>query len=523
MIEVAEGRIHSDRALIDSLQVREVIVECYRSMELFCKVLFPDIFKMEFGKEHKRLFKILDEVTIQKQMGRKKKHKKAIAASRSFGKSSIFSLAYPAREFLFHNTRFEVLISNTTEQALMLSENLKRELISNDVIQELFGNIKSESFSKERWIAQLKGDDIGTLFLPRGSGQQVRGVRYLRHRPHRINIDDAEDSESVRSEEQREKRRNWFFNDVCNSVNVYDAEEDWFILLVGTILHEDSLLANLLELEEWEGETISICDDQYNSNWEEAISTEEIKGIVDGYRKAGELDSFYREYMNLPISLEDPTFSKNYFKEYDPGKEDLNRIRSIESVILVDPAKSVKQHSADSAIVGVGVDTRNQSIYVRDVVAGKMYPDDIYREVLAMADRLRAKVVGIEVTSLNEFITYPFRNELLRKNSSLEIVELKARAKKEERIAALVPFYRNGMVWHNPACCAQLEGQLLSFPRSKRWDVMDALAYIVELLESGNRYFEPPEGYDDDTLSMKELEELEAAEMEEMDDSWRIV
>ena len=48
-----------------------------------------------------------------------------------------------------------------------------------------------------------------------------------------------------------------------------------------------------------------------------------------------------------------------------------------------------------------------------------------------------------------------------------------------------------GSIYHNPAVCGILETQLLSFPRSKRLDVMDATAYIVELLDVGNRYFEP--------------------------------
>mgnify|MGYP002144672365 CR=1 FL=1 len=49
-------------------------------------------------------------------------------------------------------------------------------------------------------------------------------------------------------------------------------------------------------------------------------------------------------------------------------------------------------------------------------------------ELIRMADRIHARVVGIEVTSLHEFITYPLMNELARRGSHLQVVELAARA-----------------------------------------------------------------------------------------------
>jgi hypothetical protein len=86
-------------------------------------------------------------------------------------------------------------------------------------------------------------------------------------------------------------------------------------------------------------------------------------------------------------------------------------------------------------------------------------------------------------------------------------MELKARAKKEDRIAALVPFYRQGYVFHNKNNCFALENQLLAFPKSRLWDIMDALAYVVEVLELDQNYFDPVATNDDDIES--EYEELE--------------
>jgi hypothetical protein len=88
---------------------------------------------------------------------------------------------------------------------------------------------------------------------------------------------------------------------------------------------------------------------------------------------------------------------------------------------------------------------------------------------------------------------------MLQRGLNFELIELKARAGtgeyagkgkgKSGRIAALAPFYRKGQIKHNRRVCGVLETQLLSFPRSKRWDVMDAAAYVVEMMEMGGRYF----------------------------------
>ena len=126
-------------------------------------------------------------------------------------------------------------------------------------------------------------------------------------------------------------------------------------------------------------------------------------------------------------------------------------------------------------------------------------------------------------SSLEEFIKQPFLNEMNRRGRFYEFVWLKARGGqnqqkgKEGRVAALAPFYRQGFVYHNRQCCADLEAQLLSFPKSRLWDIMDALAYIVEMMEMGGRYFQPPEELDDSEAEYDELDYEPAM------DGWRVV
>lgn len=494
-------------------EIKQTLADCYASTKTFARVLFPERFYLPFAQGHNEIFKRIDNDSQQQS---------AIAAPRGFGKTSLINLAYPAKKILFQDKKFIVMISCTATQAVMQSENLKRELQTNLVIRKLFGPIRPQQgnpiddFSKEAWVT-----DSGTLVLPRGAGQQVRGIIFGNHRPDLIIVDDLEDKESVSNELTRKKLKEWFFEDVMNSVNRH--RKDWKVVFLGTLLHEDSLLANLLESSKWNSVRLELFDDEYKSQWQDYMDDSAIRALVEEYREEGLLDSLYREYRNMSISTEDSSFSQHYFRYYDEGNVKLNK--EVENVVIIDPAKTVKLHSAESAIIGVGIDLANNKIFVRDVEAKKFHPDILYDHAIEMALRINAKVIAPEVTSLHEFITYPLKNEILRRGLFFEVVELSAVGKKEDRAAWLVPFYRKGLVYHNKSVCGPLEAQLLSFPRNKRWDCLDALAYVVKLMEEGERYFhikdETPSN--EEEMKEKELDEEPVEDYEEDSDFGDVV
>lgn len=474
--------------------IKDVLVQCVLSSKVAAKTLFPERFKLPFSALHDVIWAALDSG-----------HQKiAIAAPRGFGKSTIANIAFPAKKILFQETKFFVPISCTASQAILQAEDLKFELTTNDIVKDLFGPMKSkEQFSKDLWVTET-----GIMVLPRGAGQQIRGIRHQGHRPDLIVCDDLEDSESVLNEDNRKKLKQWFFSDVLNSVD--RSNPNWKVVVIGTVLHEDSLLENLLNDEDWFTIRLELCNDEYESNWPDFMTTEQVKQLVEAFRKQGLLDVFYREYRNIPISREDATFKQEYFKYYEETDKEFleNELRDTETVILVDPAKTVKIHSAHSAVVAVGINMKSNKFFIRDVDARMMYPDQIYDSVFEMAKRFKTRVVGIEVTSLNEFITYPFRNEMLKRGQMMNLIELKARGKKEDRIAQMVPFYRGGHVYHNKTVVTAMEEQLLTFPRCRRFDIIDAVAYFIEIMEEGNRYFLSDQPDDDEFKDLDDDSEL---------------
>lgn len=471
--------------IIKTPEMEALLTQCYLSTQVSANVLFPERIFRPFNSMHEEVFSLLDDDSKQKVV---------IAAPRGFGKTTLNTIIYPAKKILFQEKKFIMPVSATASSAVTQGENLKRELLTNVDIARLFGPMKSEVFSKDQWVT---ANNI--MVLPRGAGQQVRGQLFHRYRPDLIIIDDLETTEGVQSEEQRKKLKEWFYSDLCNCVD--RSSKDWKIIYIGTVLHEDALLTELLEDPTWHSVRLEICDDDFNTQWPDFMSSEECRALYEEYKAKGQSDVFFREYRNIPISTEDATFKSDYFKYYD----DENLVSNdVLNVVIVDPAKTVQLHSADSAIVCWGVDRSGHKLYFRDCISGKFRPDELYSHAFDMVKRFRAPILAIEVTSLNEFIVQPIKNEMRVRGIFPRLVELNARAKKADRIAMLAPFYRLGYVYHNKNVSTKLESQLLMFPRSKLWDVMDAAAYIVEVLELEGDYFDPLGS--DETLSEDYME-----------------
>jgi hypothetical protein len=484
-------------------EIKAVMSQCFLSTKLTAQIIFEDSFTRPFASITEPIFAALDDDRIQKVV---------IKAPRGWGKSTILNIAYAGKKSLFREKKFIVPMSTTSTKAVLESENLKRELLSNIRVRKIFGNVKANSaddlgidpsFSKEMWM--VNGE---TLIFPRGAGQQVRGVRWGKHRPDLIIVDDLEDPEAVDSEDQRKKLKQWFFADVLNSVD--RSSPSWKIVYIDTLKHEDSLLADLMADPTWHHIDIDLCDDALHSNWPEFISDQGIKDLYESFRVQGLLDVFAREYRGQPIAKEAATFKDSYFHYYlESDKHFTDQRGVLDNIVIMDPAKTTNVASDNSAIVGIGVNIELPRIYIRDIDAGMMHPDDIYRRTFEMADRIGARTIGYEVTGLNEFITYPITTYMLKRGKFYNLVELKARGKKEDRIAMLNPLYRLGYIWHNKNVSQILESQLIAFPKSKRDDVMDATAYLVEMLELGERYFAADASKEGETPAEDEYAGLE--------------
>lgn len=485
-------------------EVKAIAGACYTDFKLFCKTMFPSAFFGPWTTLHNDVIDLLDS----------NERYTAIAAPRGIGKTTMCR-AYAAKNILYRDKYFIPYVMKSHDAALLQTENLKRDLTTNKDVRKIFGNVKArtlddrdfqESFSKKSWVA------YNSLIMPRGYGQAIRGLVYMDHRPDLFIIDDLEDDDQIENPEYRKSLKVWFNSVLIKAISRFSS--DWRIIYIDTLKHEDSLLQTLLDSPSWTSIRLELCSvvgDKVTSNIPELSSDAELQADYDYHDDEGILDIFFREYRNLPLAGKNATFQKKYFKYYNPG-EIIAKV-GIQWLVILDPAKTANIASADSAIVGIGIDALNHAIYIQDIVHGKMKPDEIYEELFSMAWRLNASVIGIEVTGLEEFIKQPIINEASKRGCDATLVWLKARAGhkdekgKDRRISSLAPYYRQGHIYHNADVCAVLEKQLESFPRSKLKDVMDATAYVVEMMSIGDIYFPQTESNPDvdDATSMESI------------------
>ena len=469
----------------------EILAACAASTKVACKVFYPERFRLPFSPMHDQVFDALDDDSINMLV---------IKAFRGFGKSSIMQLGYPTKRAVFMDDHFIVPASSTYRQSMIQSENLKRELQRNRRLHDFgFKNLQSEVWSRDMWVINT-ADGHGCMVLPVSYGQEVRGIIYKNSRPTLYLVDDWETVEAVMNEEQRQKRKERFYADIMGSID--RSRKDWRIIVIGTPLHEDSLLMNLAEDPHWHSVHIELCDAEFISAWPEQQSSDEVYQMFLRYQRQGMEDAFYREYRCLCQSPDKAPFKAHMFKYF---LNDQLANRFLEYFVLVDPAKSVTENSCDTAIVCVGIDIMEGEVYIVDMECSRLHVNEQIDAALSMCQRWKARTIGVEITGSGEYIEWTWRSAILERGLGYEFVPLKAtkgpsqyipenssKHGKDARIgAALVPLYHGGKIYHPKLhpLTKKLEEQLIHYPRAKRKDLIDALAYVAGMMHKGERYF----------------------------------
>ena len=214
-------------------EIRRLLGEM--DIEFFALCYFPKYFDRKFGQFHKELF------TELKYMLDNKGLIEAFGLPREHGKSTINSFLFPLYSTLYNKSQFTLIISATEQIALPFLDMIKDELENNPMLLEDFGIQKGNRWnSNEIWIKTRGGVD--SCIMIRGIDGSLRGIHYKQYRPTLVLLDDLLKDDTAKSETKREQVKNTF-TDVVIPIGTRDTN----ILVVGTILHEEDLMADLLK------------------------------------------------------------------------------------------------------------------------------------------------------------------------------------------------------------------------------------------------------------------------------------
>jgi len=212
--------------------------------------------------------------------------------------STALTLAYGLAVVLFREQDYVIILGSSEDMAVESLGELSLELAENEDIRRDFGI--------RRFVVEQKTDiivecDDGHQFrvIGRGAGQKIRGRKWRGKRPGLIIFDDVEDDEQVESREQRVKFRRWFFRAAKQAVRIGGKVRGH-----GTILHEDSMLANLMKNTQWHTRLYKAhagFDDFTQILWPQRFTEKDLRAKRQELIEAHDAAGYSAELLNDPL------------------------------------------------------------------------------------------------------------------------------------------------------------------------------------------------------------------------------
>lgn len=440
-----------------------------------CEAVLPDGSKKVFASPPFH-YEIIDEL--------KKQHPKTvIISSRGSSKSSLITFLWVLYCTCFGMSAFTIIVSDSFKKACNFLDRIKREIADNKFLSDTFEIEPGVPWSQGELVLKLGwlgGKRI--RLLARGAGQSLRG--YVDNvRPQMIVLDDIEEENNTATPEKRAKIRDWLFGQVLPSLDPVAGR----LIFVGTIVHEDALLARLHRdpPEGWRVKKYSILNEAGESIWPERFPKEKIMQIKEEYARSGTLMRFMMEYMNNPAANEFRVFEKEHIRYYNP----FSLQGGLRHYMAVDFGYAVDGDS-DFTVVMVGGIDDSSNIYVREYVRRRMKPGETLQTIVELYNKYNCNAVGIE-TNGPQKIYYYMLDEHAKSSSlhNMRIVELSHSIKKETRILNLQPKFQDGRIFMLPDM-HDLESELLKFTPQGRGmghdDTIDTLSNLIMTMTKVN-------------------------------------
>ncbi len=421
----------------------------------------------------------------------------ARVAPRGHAKSTCATLAYPLWCVCERKRRNIVIITHEGSLAKQFVRDIRGELDGNDRILAHYGDLCAASADddaagcdstrrkaarrrvRRTWTQDKFTTTTGITVQAKGTGASFRGTRVGPSRPDLIICDDIEKDEHVESPEGRRKLEHWLRRVVMPAL-----APDGQLLVLGSIIHYDSLLANLRDRRRFP-----------RWNYKVYRALEAAPDESGGYRRVPlwparwpveRLDverervgtlAFEQEYQANPIDDSIRVFRPEWLQRYDPAELVADRLVTL---MAVDPATGVS--GGDFFAIWVGsVDTRSGIIYTRKLVLERVGVVAQIKRIVANFERWRPLKIGIETVAYQVALKDVLEEHSRRLGLYMPIVALQTTANKRARIEGSSPFYENGTFRLPPDLPAEIEQQFLHFPKARHDDAPDVCAMGIEL------------------------------------------
>jgi len=410
--------------------------------------------------------------------------KKAILMPRGHLKTSLVTITKTI-QFVLRDPNVRILIANQVwDRARDILREIKGHLETGK-LPLLYGQFVSHKWTEDAVVVRgrtkaLKEPTIATT----GVEAETTGGHY-----DVIILDDLIGLQNSQTPELREKAKR-FRRSMKNLL-----EPTGKLIEIGTRWHLDDTFADILDNETKYYDVLIkkivengkvIFPKKFNLKFDEDKKTwmqvpEQTMDYVEFLKASMPLEEFYAQYMNEPIATENQTFTAGMFKYWDKRPEGLY------VVMAADLAISQKVGADSTAIVVLGMD-REWNVYVLDYIRGKWTPTEIVANYFSKQQQWRPHRCGMEVNGFQRTLKIAVEEEMRRQRQYFHVEEIRQgpAITKENRIKSLEPFYRRMAVHHASWMKGkELEVELLTFPKGRHDDLIDAMAMCLPMLSHG--------------------------------------
>jgi len=327
----------------------------------------------------------------------------AFVWARGLAKSTISHTIQVTKDICHAKEPFIALVSETIDQASADMISVQDEIMNNEIIHQLYGNLKGEV-----WNVQSMEMANGCYVKCLGYGSRVRGAKWKNSRPTKIILDDFESEQNSSTPDQRADVQTWINARVLPAAEVLDAKFQFW----GTIVHPESFLAKAKDLSFFKHpygfyQEIPI-EIKGKPVWAERYSMEWINFTKKRYEETRQLSLFYQEYYNIPSLTGTPRFNPSMINEVECTFQRQGTLTWLKYAngqkvpiyvfIGVDPASSLSE-SADHTImtvIGALPTTGAKKYILLDIYAGRLSPTQQRDKLFELAQTYSPKQVTIE-------------------------------------------------------------------------------------------------------------------------------
>lgn len=454
--------------------VRQTITRA--SHFLFFHFYFAHYVKYETAPFQREMFHLSERQDIKNLF---------IVAFRGSAKSTVFTTSYPLWAILGEQQKkFVLILCQTQAQAKQHMMNLRRELEGNALLKSDLGPFQEEH--NEWGSSSLVFSKLNARITAVSSEQSIRGLRHNQHRPDLIIGDDLEDLASTKTREGRNKTYQWLTGEVVPA-----GDRDTRLVIIGNLLHEDSLLMRLKEdVEKQKIRGVFKAYPLINNNeiiWPGKYPT--MADVEEEKSKAANEYAWQREYLLRIVPDEDQAIHREWIQYYDVIPDPMPMFGGYSSHrevrIGIDLAIS-KRDTADYTAMVPGMLFEVNDGYRIYILPGIINRRISFPETIDICKTLNNKYneEGWHPMLVIEDVAYQkslpqqleaegFRNVMTTRPGNLD---------KRSRLVLTANLIKSGKVLFPKEGAEQLIQQIVHFGVEKHDDLADAFANLVHSL-----------------------------------------